>query len=849
LKARTKFLIISVIMFCCLDCIGKTQSPIKGTFISLASDLHLGWNERDWAREFESMSKLGFDTLIIQCVAKIDPNSGQVICFYNTSKFKIDRCQTDWIIAEAEKRGWKVYTGGIEDNVGDDANNPKFLELSKMVSDEIYSKYHLFKSFAGFYISTEPMLNDAGEAGSAAIYSVYGKYLKTKYPDKKVVIAPFFATDASKRCKKKNLTKWWHDRSPDEMAAQMRSFLKKCPVDIVAVQDSTCWDVTMTDLRKYLPVIADGVRAEGREFWVDTEVFSTPDYENYSPAPISRIAEQLEIEKNYKCIMYCFNWNMDPNGSEETRNLYRQYRNMYFPENVISIIPAPLKIEQKTGFFQVSSSTVILSDKEAKNIADDFAKALSLSAQICPDIPGSTKSETNCIQFKINAGLKALGREGYRLEVKENNILIESSAIEGVFYGMQTLRQLFPVEIYAGQTTTNRNFRVPCCIIEDMPRFKWRGLNLDVSRHFMPKEFVKKYIDLLAMHKMNIFHWHLTDDQGWRIEIKKYPKLTSVGAWRKETIVGYWSTEPHIYDGKPHGGYYTQDEIREIVAYAKQRCITIVPEIDMPGHVQAALAAYPQFGNTDELISVWTTWGVSKNILNIDEETIQFCQDIITEVFDLFPGQYIHIGGDEVDTEQWKNSAKVQSRIRELGLKNESEIQPWFTRTMHSFVTKHNRTLVGWEQILNDALSGIIVETYLGEEPTIKAIKSGCDVVMATSTEVYLDKYQGDPNKEPIATGFTPLKKVYSYEPVPKSLTPSERKRILGVEGQVWTEYMPNPQHIEYMTFPRACAIAEVDWTSPDKKDYSDFCTRLKYHLERLKKLNVNFRPLTDVNE
>jgi hexosaminidase len=512
-------------------------------------------------------------------------------------------------------------------------------------------------------------------------------------------------------------------------------------------------------------------------------------------------------------------------------------------QNVVSIIPAPLKIEQNKGFFQVGPATVIFSDQQTKNIADDFAKALSRSSQIC-DVNGSMESKTNCIQFKINAGLNALGQEGYRIKVKENNILIESSAIQGVFYGMQTLKQLCPVEIFAGQIATDQNFQIPCCVIEDMPRFKWRGLNLDVSRHFMPKEFIKKYIDLLAMHKMNMFHWHLTDDQGWRIEIKKYPKLTSVGAWRKETIIGYWSTEPHVYDGKPHGGYYTQDDIREIVAYAKERFITIVPEIDMPGHFQAALAAYPQFGNTDQSLSVWTTWGVSENILNIDPETIQFCHDILTEVFDLFPGQYIHIGGDEVNDLQWRKSPKVQSCMKELGLKDESEIQPWFTKTMYSFVTKHNRTLVGWEQIMNDNLSGAIVETYLGAEPTIKAIKSGCDVVMCTSTKVYLDKYQGNPKKEPIATGLTPLKTVYTYEPVPKSLTPSEKEHILGVEGQVWTEYMPNPQHVEYMTFPRACAIAEIDWTSSDRKNYGDFHKRLKIHLERLKNLNVNFRPM-----
>jgi hypothetical protein len=328
---RAKFLIILVIMFCCLSSFAKTQSPIKGTFISLASDLHVGWNERHWAREFESMSKIGFDTLIIQCVAKIDPNS-ELICYYNSSKFKIVRSHIDWILAEAEKRGWKVYTGGIQDNDESEANNPEFIELSKKIADELYYKYNSYKSFAGFYISTEFMLNDADKSASAVIYTDYSKYLKTKYPDKKIVISPFFATDASRRCRMRNLTKFWHDRSPDEMAEQMRSFLKKCPADIVAVQDSTCWDVTMADLRKYLPVIADAVQVEGREFWVDTEVFFTPDYENYSPAPISRIAEQLEIEKKYKCVMYCFNWNMDPNGTEQTKSLYRQYRNMYFSE-------------------------------------------------------------------------------------------------------------------------------------------------------------------------------------------------------------------------------------------------------------------------------------------------------------------------------------------------------------------------------------------------------------------------------------------------------------------------------------------------------------------------------------
>ncbi|MEN6383638.1 MAG: DUF4434 domain-containing protein [Phycisphaerales bacterium] len=329
LKITISVFAIVVIICISLSMAGEKQSPISGTFVSFAWH-HQNWDQLRWAKEFEAMAKLKFDTLIIQSVARLEPDSDKVISYYSSKSYQTKWPHVDWILNEADRRDWKVYLGGVADDTGEYDNDPEFVELSKKIADELYSSYKMHKSFAGYYIATEPLLNEAGKYGKRAIYKVYGKYLKEKYPEKKVVLSPYFITDASVRCKKSGLKKWWHDRNPKEMAKQATLFLKNCPVDIVALQDSTCWDVTMDDLRKYLPEISQNVQAAGREFWVDMEVFDTYGHTTYAPAPIQRIMEQIEVEKKYKCVMYTFNWCMDPNGTEHSKALYEQYYNAYF---------------------------------------------------------------------------------------------------------------------------------------------------------------------------------------------------------------------------------------------------------------------------------------------------------------------------------------------------------------------------------------------------------------------------------------------------------------------------------------------------------------------------------------
>jgi len=390
-------------------------------------------------------------------------------------------------------------------------------------------------------------------------------------------------------------------------------------------------------------------------------------------------------------------------------------------------------------------------------------------------------------------------------------------------------------------------WKVPCLNIRDYPRFKWRGAMLDVCRYFMPKEFVKKFIDLLALHKMNVLQLHLTEDQGWRIEIKKYPKLTRIGAWRKETLSGHYRDQPHQYDNKPHGGFYTQEDIRELVAYAKDRFVTLVPEIEMPGHAQAAIASYPELGNLEQKLPVRTIWGVNKNIFNAEEKTILFLQDVLTEVLDLFPGEFIHIGGDEATKTQWEESKKAQARIKELGLKDTHELQSYFIGRMDKFLTQKGRRLVGWDEILEGGLAkGATVMSWRGDKGGVIAAKAGHDVVMAPTHSTYLDYYQSKSKGEPLAIGgYLPLEKVYQFEPIPKELTKEEAKHILGAQGQIWTEYIPDPKQAEYMAFPRLCALSEVVW-SPKNKNYPGFILRLKNHLLRLHALDVNYRALDE---
>jgi hexosaminidase len=442
---------------------------------------------------------------------------------------------------------------------------------------------------------------------------------------------------------------------------------------------------------------------------------------------------------------------------------------------------------------------------------------------------------------------RTLGPEGYRLTATPRAVTIAAGAAAGVFYGIQTLRQLLPTAIFADERVEGTRWTVPAVTIEDVPRFSWRGAHLAVSRHFQPKEFVRKYIDLLALHKMNRFHWHLTDDQGWRIEIKRYRKLTDVAAWRKETIVGPHREGPDAkFDGVRHGGYYTQDEIREIVAYAADRFIVVIPEIEMPGHSQAVVAAYPELGSTGQPAEPRTRWGVSPFLLNPEDSTIAFMQNVLAEVLDMFPGPWIHVGGDEAVKTQWKENPRIQLRMKALGLANEEELQSWFIRQMDTFLTARGRRMIGWDEILDGGLApNATVMSWRGIEGAIAAARSGHDAVLTPTSHTYFDYYQSaDTAAEPLAIGgFLPLDRVYTWEPMPEGLGAEFRQHILGVQGQLWTEYMPNPQQVEYMAYPRLTALAEVAWTPGDRRELEDFRGRLAVHVDRLRALGVNFRP------
>ena len=520
-------------------------------------------------------------------------------------------------------------------------------------------------------------------------------------------------------------------------------------------------------------------------------------------------------------------------------------------DSTFALVPRPVRLTPQPGSFTLTGSTVITTDAASRPLgwmlADYLFPATGFRLTVASTAPGGGRA----ISIRLDSSLTALGDEGYRLEVRPTRVTIRARRPAGAFYAIQTLRQLLPPAIFRQAKVAATAWTIRAVSIEDYPRFPWRGMHLDVGRHFMPKEFVKKYIDLLALHKMNRFHWHLTEDQGWRIEIRQYPRLTQVGAWRKQTIIGRpdQDSTKWRFDGQPHGAFYTQDDVREIVAYSQARFVTIVPEIEMPGHSQAAIAAYPGLGNTGDTLPVWTAWGVDENILNPGESTITFYQNVLTEVMALFPGHWIHIGGAEAPKARWKASPLAQARIRQLGLKDEDELQSYFTRRMDEFLTAHGRSLVGWDEILQGGLaSNAVVMSWRGTDGGIAAARAGHDVVMTLGSHTYFDHYQSaDTTAEPLAIGgFLPLDTVYSYEPVPAALTDAEARHVLGSQGQVWTEYIPDPKRVEYMAFPRACALAEVLWTPKAERDYADFTARLATHLERLRVLDVNYRSPKD---
>jgi hexosaminidase len=515
----------------------------------------------------------------------------------------------------------------------------------------------------------------------------------------------------------------------------------------------------------------------------------------------------------------------------------------------LSILPKPVSIVRGEGYFQLTPATAIVADQQAQTIAtslaNSLAPALGSSLRVLvgehPDLPA--------ISLRIDPELARLGQEGYLLTVTGSAITLRAAHPAGLFYASQTFRQLLPVEIFSS-TPVNQTWPILEVSIEDFPRFAWRGCMLDTARHFIEKREILKLIDVLALHKINVLHLHLTDDQGWRIEIKKYPRLTEIGAYRKETVIGH-ARKPQGYDATPHGGFYSQEDLREIIAYAADRFITVIPEIDMPGHAQSAIAAYPELGASGEPIEVGTTWGIHPYLFNPEEHTFQFLRDVLTEVMTIFPGTFIHIGGDEAIKDQWGASQQVQARIKELGLKDEDELQSWFLSQIGTFLAQHSRRLLGWDEILEGGLpAGATVMSWRGIDGGIAAAQANHDVVMTPTTHVYLDYYQSNDPAEPLAIGgYLPVDHVYSYDPIPDVLTPEQAQHILGAQCNLWSEYVSTPQHLEYMLFPRAIALSEVAWTPKARLDFHDFQARLLAHEARLTNLHVNFRPLAKLDQ
>jgi hexosaminidase len=510
-----------------------------------------------------------------------------------------------------------------------------------------------------------------------------------------------------------------------------------------------------------------------------------------------------------------------------------------------ALIPAPVSLTELKGEFAFTSkSRIILStiSEETRLAADCLARLVSNSTGFNPEVLKGKRPETGSVFMMLDTAIK--NDEGYHLTITPKKIVIRAKSAPGFFYAVQTIRQLMPPDVEKQQVIEGFRLAIPACEIKDAPRFSYRGMHLDVCRHFFPPEDVKRYIDMIAMHKMNNFHWHLTEDQGWRIEIKKYPKLTQVGAFRKETLVGRGDKQPYVFDGKPYGGFYTQDEIRDIVAYAKSKFVTIIPEIEMPGHALAALASYPELSCTGGPFDVYTQWGVVDDVYCAGkEETFNFLQDVLTEVISLFPGTYIHIGGDECPKTRWEKCPLCQKRIKVEGLKDEHELQSYFIRRIENFLISKGRKLIGWDEILEGGLAPeATVMSWRGTAGGIEAAEQKHNVIMTPNKYLYLDYYQNEPEGQPLAIGgYLPLERVYSYNPMPTDLNAEEQKYILGLQGNVWTEYITTRDYLDYMAYPRTFAIAETGWTPDRLKDFDDFLARLEVLKKRYDTIGINY--------
>ncbi len=514
-------------------------------------------------------------------------------------------------------------------------------------------------------------------------------------------------------------------------------------------------------------------------------------------------------------------------------------------EKLLPLIPMPKELKVSNDEFMMSNKTkIVLSNEKFRPDIKYFNEYLQKNYGFELPIVSEMPIDGNYLmitQPDFDAGFV----EKYDLTMNQNQILIVAEGNAGLFYGLQTLIQLLPLE-------KANELKLPCAQIRDSPRFQWRGMHLDCSRHFFTKAEVKTYIDYLTLYKFNVFHWHLVDDQGWRIEIKKYPLLTSIGSKRKETIVGKpkWDkdgkpSKDDKYDATPYGGYYTQEDIKEVVVYAMARHITVVPEIEMPGHSLAALAAYPQYSCTGGPFETYTKWGVSDDVYCAgNDSTFFFLQNILSEVVELFPGNYVHIGGDECLKDRWNACAKCKKRIVDEKLKDENELQSYFVTRIEKYLNSKGKQMIGWDEILDGGLApNAAVMSWRGTKGGIVAAREKHKVVMTPGNPCYFDHYQSkDKVKEPLAIGgFNPLDSVYAYNPLPKVLTPEEANFVLGAQGNVWTEYITDFSKVQYMSMPRMAALSEALWTPIERKNYKNFVIRLKLHSKTLDKMNVNY--------
>lgn len=565
------------------------------------------------------------------------------------------------------------------------------------------------------------------------------------------------------------------------------------------------------------------------------------------------------------------------------------------------ILPEPQSITfpetEKPGFRLSKKTSLSVTGSSLTNSKiTDFIKFIKNETGF--EVSTSKQNKKSNIELVVDENIHNLGDEGYKISIIPNeNLKVHATTENGLFYGIQSLKQIihftkrerdeenfndFDVEtetekieskssnvndFNAANITTkgykNINetahfygkeevqkktldiYNISSMIVEDYPRFSYRGMMLDVSRHFMPVDFIKKFIDIIALHKMNKFHWHLTDDQGWRIEIKKYPKLTEIGSYRSETLKGHYrfaGNNPK-YDGIPHQGFYTQDEIKEIVQYATEKYIEIIPEVDMPGHTSALIASYPEFGTNSEKVEVKRIWGVQDEILKPTEKTFSFIEDLIVELKDIFPSEYFHIGGDEAKKTQWENSSEIQELMKKLEIEDVDSLQSYFTGRVEKILSKYGKKLIGWDEIIEGGLNeNAIVMSWRGEEGGITAVKAGNKAIMTPTSHMYFDYYQAKTG-EPIAIGgLIDLEKVYSYEPVPSGIDLNEASRIMGAQGNIWTEYIKTPEKVEYMGVPRMTALSEVVWSKRKNRDFNEFKTRLNFYRYFLDLNKINYR-------